>query len=64
MQAHVLIPGQGADTLVVVSDDAINLALGWLGWLGVQPLDNEDQFDTVGLNKHRETDSWIVGSHP
>ena len=61
MQAHVLIPGQGADTLVVGSDDAINQALGWLG---VQPLDNEDQFDTVGLNKHRETDSWIVGSHP
>lgn len=61
MQAHVLIPGQGADTLVVGSDDAINQALGWLG---VQPLDNEDQFDTVGLNKHRETDSWIVGRHP
>jgi len=60
-QAHALISGAGADALVAASDDAINQALRWLG---VQPLDNKDQFDTVGLSKHRETDLWIVDSNP
>lgn len=62
-QAHTLIPagGGGTDALVSVSNDAINSALEWLG---VWPLDGKDRFDTVGLGKHRETDSWVVGTTP
>ena len=60
-QAHTLIPAGGTDVLVSVSNDAINSALEWLG---VWPLDGKDRFDTVGLGKHRETDSWVVGTTP
>ncbi|MFL6634900.1 MAG: hypothetical protein ACJ8HJ_21560 [Massilia sp.] len=56
-QAHVLISQDGTDAGVNVSDDAINDALVWLG---VQPCDGKDRFDTVGLGKHRETDGWLV----
>ena len=56
-QAHVLISQNGACTGVNVSDDAINDALAWLG---VQPFDGKDQFDTVGLGLHRETDRWLA----
>jgi len=56
-QAHVLISQNGASAGVNVSDDAINDALAWLG---VQPRDDKDRFDTVGLGKHRETDGWLA----
>lgn len=56
-QAHVLISQNGADASVNVSDNAINDALAWLG---VQPYDGKDGFDTVGLDKHRETDAWLA----
>lgn len=56
-QVHVLISQNGADTSVNVSDDAINDALAWLG---VQPRNGKDRFDTVGLGKHRETDAWLA----
>jgi hypothetical protein len=56
-QAHVLISPNGVDAGFNVSDDAINDALAWLG---VQPHDGKDRFDTVGLGKHRETDSWLA----
>jgi len=55
-QAHVLVPAPGADTMLRVSDDAINRALGWLG---VTPLGGKDEFATVGLGRHRETDAWL-----
>jgi hypothetical protein len=57
VQAHVLISQHGAGVGVDVSDDAINDALAWLG---VQPRDGKDRFDTVGLGKHRETDGWLA----
>lgn len=60
-QAHALFPAGGADPLVSVSEDAINLALEWLG---VLPLDGKDRFDTVGLAEQRDTDSWMVGANP
>jgi hypothetical protein len=56
-QAHVLISQNGAGAGVNVSDNAINDALAWLG---VQPRDGKDRFDTVGLGKHRETDGWLA----
>ena len=56
-QAHFLISQNGAGSGVNVSDDAINDALAWLG---VQPRDGTDRFDTVGLGKHRETDGWLA----
>lgn len=56
-QAHVLISQNGASAGVNVSGDAINDALAWLG---VEPQDGKDHFDTVGLGKHRETDSWLA----
>lgn len=56
-QAHVLISEYGAGAGVNVSDRAINDALAWLG---VQPRNGKDQFDTVGLGKHRETDGWLA----
>jgi len=55
-QAHALMPGPGADPVVLVADDAINRALSWLG---VRPLDGHDAFATVGLGKHRDTDDWL-----
>lgn len=60
-QAHALFPAGGTDALVSVSEDAINSALEWLR---VLPLDGKDRFDTVGLAKHRDTDSWMVGANP
>jgi len=60
MQAHVLMPAPGADAdadaMMRVSDDAINRALSWLG---VTPVHGKDEFATVGLDKHRETDAWL-----
>jgi len=58
VQAHVLISQNSADLGVNVSGDAINNALAWLG---VQPRDGKDPFDTVGLGKQRETDAWLPG---
>jgi hypothetical protein len=55
-QAHALISQSGACLGVNVSNDAINYALAWLG---VQPRDGKDRFDTVGLGQHRETDDWL-----
>jgi len=56
-QAHVLFSQNGSGAGVNVSDDAINDALAWLG---VQPRDGKDLFDTVGLGKRRETDGWLA----
>jgi len=39
----------------VVAPDAINRALRFLG---VQPQDGKDEFDTVGLGRRRSTDDW------
>jgi hypothetical protein len=37
--------------------DAINQALRFLG---VQPAGKQDEFDTVGLFRHRSTDAWYA----
>ncbi len=39
----------------MVSPDAINQALRFLG---VIPADGKDEFETAGLNVHRDTESW------
>jgi hypothetical protein len=36
--------------------DAINQALRWLG---VSPIDGQDEFDTIGLGRHRHTHEWV-----
>lgn len=56
VQACVLFPQSGADAVATISDDAINMALRWLG---VQPEEGKDVFSTVGLGRHRETDLWL-----
>ena len=60
-QAHVLISQSSASAGVNVSADAINDALAWLG---VERRDGKDHFDTVGLGKRRETDSWLASCDP
>jgi hypothetical protein len=42
----------------VAARDAINQALRFLG---VTPTGKQDEFDTVGLFKHRSTDAWYTG---
>jgi hypothetical protein len=41
----------------LASRDAINQALRFLG---VQPAGKQDEFDTVGLFRHRSTDAWYA----
>jgi hypothetical protein len=41
----------------VAARDAINQALRFLG---VQPAGKQDEFDTVGLFRHRSTDAWYA----
>jgi hypothetical protein len=43
----------------VAARDAINQALRFLG---VQPAGKQDEFDTVGLFRHRSTDAWYAPS--
>lgn len=57
MQAHVLVGKGGNAGAVVVADDAINAALRLLG---VRPGSHQDEFESVGLAKFRETDAWIA----
>jgi hypothetical protein len=42
----------------VAGRDAINQALRFLG---VTPAGKQDEFDTVGLFRHRSTDAWYAG---
>lgn len=43
------------------SQDVINLALRYLG---VRKDGEHDEFDTVGLGRHRDTDDWITEAVP
>lgn len=54
-QAYVLFNGGKAGS-PVVANDAINCVLRLLG---VRTGKDSDEFETVGLGRHRETDSWL-----
>lgn len=54
IQAHALFLGGNLIRQPMVSDCAINEALRWLG---VNRVDSEDEFTTVGLYLHRDTDA-------
>lgn len=59
IQAHVLVGAGGRVGSVVVAPDAINAALRSLG---VQPCQDGDEFESVGLGRCRDTDAWIDGA--
>lgn len=56
-QAYVMIERSGCVSTPVVSADAINAALRFLG---VKAKPGKDEFDSVGLDKHRDTDRWLA----
>jgi hypothetical protein len=56
MQAHALFRAGVALGLPVVAEDAINQALRQFG---VQPGPHHDEFEAVGLGRHRDTDDWV-----
>ena len=56
-QAHALFSGGKMVGPVVVSDAAINAALRHLG---VQKAEAPDEFDAVGLGRHRNADDWLA----
>ena len=55
-QAYVMIERGDRVGAPVVSTDAINVALRLLG---VKATISKDEFDSVGLGKHRDTDYWL-----
>jgi hypothetical protein len=55
IQAHVLFPGGGVICPPVISENAINEALRFLG---VQSDFGKDEFESLGLGQHRDTESW------
>ncbi|MYN05396.1 hypothetical protein GTP41_25180 [Pseudoduganella sp. DS3] len=57
-QAYVLFSGGKAGS-PIVANDAINYALQLLG---VRTGKDSDEFESVGLGRHRETDSWLTHS--
>ena len=56
-QAHALYSAGKAAGQVVVSDSAINEALRLLG---VDKGGAADEFDSIGLGQHRNTDDWLT----
>jgi hypothetical protein len=59
MQGHVLFAHSKAVGTPVVTESAINVALARLG---AERSESADEFEMVGLGKHRDTDSWTVQS--
>jgi hypothetical protein len=57
VQAHALFSEGKAIGQVVVSENAINEALRFLG---VTRGEAHDEFEAVGLGQHRDTDRWLV----
>lgn len=55
-QANVMIERNGYVRSPEVAVDAINSALRSLG---VKSAAGQDEFDSVGLGKHRDTDDWL-----
>lgn len=60
LQAHALFRDGSMIGEPVVAKDAINQALRHFG---VRPGRHVDEFDAVGLGRHRETDDWVT-DHP
>ena len=56
MQAHALFRAGAGLGFPVVAEHAINQALRQFG---VRPGVHRDEFDAVGLGRHRETDQWV-----
>jgi hypothetical protein len=61
VQAHAIFKNGEIVGSPVVADYAINQALRTFG---VRARDNQDEFDTVGLGRHRNTDDWIAPWRP
>jgi hypothetical protein len=57
LQAHALFRNGSMIGETVVAEDAINQALRYFG---VCPAPDVDEFDAVGLGRHRETDDWVT----
>src|SRR5262249_61635764 len=55
-QAHVIFNRGAAQGSAVVSEHAINEALRILG---IKASGAFDEFDAVGLGRHRHTDDWL-----
>lgn len=56
-QAHALFSEGKAIGQAVVSENAINDALRYLG---VAKGEARDEFEAVGLGQHRDTDEWVA----
>jgi hypothetical protein len=59
VQAHVLVRAGGKIGSVVLANDAINSALRSLG---IELGSDGDEFESLGLGRHRDTDAWIDGA--
>lgn len=57
-QAYVFIDDKGKMSTSVVADRAINEALRLLG---VRPTTGHDEFASIGLGQHRDTNGWLNG---
>ena len=55
-QANALYSNGRLAQPIAKSSEAINDALRWLG---VKVQGNRDEFDTLGLGRHRSTDRWL-----
>jgi hypothetical protein len=56
-QAHCLFNAGTASGDPLVGGDAINLALQFLG---ISKGEAADEFEAVGLGKHRDTNRWVA----
>ena len=59
LQASALFDHGSMVAPVLVDSHAINAALRYLGVVAPPDL---DEFDTVGLGRHRDTDQWLPGA--
>lgn len=57
MQASVVFNGDENSGSLIIDGHAINEALAEIG---VQRFDHVDEFVALGLNKHRDTEDWLL----
>ncbi|GGA29604.1 hypothetical protein [Dyella nitratireducens] len=56
-QASVIFNGAEKEGPITIDAEAINSALAEIG---VQRLNHRDEFAALGLDKHRDTDDWLL----
>lgn len=57
MQASIVFNGDENSGSIVIDEHAINEALVEIG---VQRLDHSDEFVALGLDRHRDTEEWLL----